>query len=287
MTIVSPASDYAMKPSFHAPRSQSALKTRALKMRKVDGSLTHVQALELASTQAGYSNWTHARRVLPEFMKPVVLICPWSDDETQESGFESISYPLPWSAEEIVQLKLQSIRVSAFSLGSDSANELRSDNVAANQFMARYWLDQALRELMFMEATSLVPRFFTVKAYPHKRQQWQGNTFYEAITPPGNDHSTLWQDPETKRYLIVDEPYANILEMREGERATWCEQHGFRQMRSSWGGTYLAPRTAMTMFTSVNRGVDLEAIEKKLQMLPDDFNADDWKGKTLMSPIYI
>lgn len=273
-----------MKPSIHAPRSQSALKTHASKLRKADASLTQVRALELASTQAGYSNWTHARRVLPEFMKPVVLITPWSDKETQESGFESISYPLPWSAAEIVQLKLKSIRASAFSLGPESANELRSDVLASNQYKARYWLDQALRELMFMEATGLVPRYFTVRAYPHKRQEWHGNTFYEAIKPPGNDHSTLWQDPATRRYLIVDEPYVDALALSEVERTAWCEQNGFRQMKSSWSGTYRPPRTAMTMFTSVSRGVDLDAIEKKLKMLPDDFSADDWKGKSVLIP---
>lgn len=276
-----------MKPSFHSPRSQSALKTRASILRKVDASLTQVQALEVASNQAGYSNWTHARRVLPEFMKPVVLITPWADNETQESGFESISYPLPWSAAEIVQFKLKSIRASAFSRGPDSANELRSNAVASNQYMARYWLDQALRELMFMEATGLVPRPHTVRAYPHKRQQWQGNTFYEAIAIPGHDHSTLWQDPETKRYLIVDEPYVDVVPIREGDRATWCEQHGFRQMRSSWNGTYRAPISAMFMFTSSSKGVDLDAIETKLQGLPDDFSADDWKGKTLLIPFGI
>jgi hypothetical protein len=135
-------------------------------------------------------------------------------------------------------------------------------------------LIRALRELMFMEATGLVPGISPLEPIRISDKSGTG-TLSTRRSSHWNDHSTLWQDPATRRYLIVDEPYVDALALSEVERTAWCEQNGFRQMKSSWSGTYRPPRTAMTMFTSVSRGVDLDAIEKKLKMLPDDFSADD------------
>ncbi len=103
------------------------------------------------------------------------------------------------------------------------------------------------------------------------------------IDIPGRDHGSLWEDPISKRFLLLDQPYlggADKPHPREAERQSWCERYGYLQLRSSWGGTYLPPESTLIMFTKADKGLDLQAIETALAKLPDDFNAESWQGQS-------
>jgi hypothetical protein len=267
-----------MRPTFDTPRSVAGIKSRASEMRKKDPSCKSIQALEQVSKQAGFSNWTHAQRALPKSMKQVILTAHWYDENARAKGSETISYPLPWTAIQIVEMNLKVGHASCLNLGTVDANDLCLTG-ASNQEMARYWLVRALRELMFMEATGFVRRSNTVRAWPHHIQTWSGGRFFEADRIPATDHCSTWQDPKTKAYLILDEPYLNGLPHRnEQMRQEWCERVGYRKLQSAWGGTWMPGRTTMFMICHGDKGIDLNAIEEQLGRMPDDFSLDDWKG---------
>jgi hypothetical protein len=172
-----------MRPTFDTPRSVAGIKSRASELRKIDPSFKSIQALEHVSKQAGFSNWTHAQRVLPKSMKQVILTADWYDENARVRGSETITYPLPWTATQIVEMNLKMGHASCLELGSVAANDLCLTG-ASNQEMARYWLVRALRELMFMEATGFAPRRSTANAWPHHIQTWSGGRFFEADRIP-------------------------------------------------------------------------------------------------------
>lgn len=80
-----------MRTSFFTPRSISALKSAASKLRKASPQLTQTEALNLAAENAGFANFTHAQRTLPEVMKALTLRCRWREDSAK--GTEVLKYP--------------------------------------------------------------------------------------------------------------------------------------------------------------------------------------------------
>lgn len=271
-----------MRFSFSTPRSISALKSSAEKLRKSSSTpLTQTEALNEAARQSGFANYTHAQRTLPEKMRALTLSSRWREGTSK--GEEQLKYPIPWTAAEIVAMRLKAGRIAGFAALDD---ELYCTAIASNSDMARYWLVQALRELMVMEATGLRPDF-VVNHLPRKRHEYRGATDFASISPPGADHLSAWYDPATKSALIMDEPYLAKGEphKRAEDRAKWCRLYGFREIASAWGGTYLPPKSRLFLLTKNDGSIDLAEIESKLAALPDDFgsSAGDWKGKALSS----
>ncbi|WP_312196697.1 hypothetical protein [Pseudomonas luteola] len=174
-----------MRPSFHSPRTQAAIKVRADQLRKTDSAIRHLDALNKVALEAGFQNWAHAKRSLPVKLPLLTLRCNWYNRQARLSCQEIIKYPIRLTATQLVAMKLQGGRVSNF-LCTDSEdavegisdNDLMSRSYADDQYQARYWLDQALRELLFMEVTGLRPRRHSKKAYPLQRGEWLGTTYY-------------------------------------------------------------------------------------------------------------
>ncbi|MGI0646847.1 hypothetical protein ACRCPS_17680 [Pseudomonas aeruginosa] len=266
---------------FSTPRSISALKSAASKLRKASEGLKQTDALNQAAVAAGFANYTHAQRILPEVMPALTLVCAWREGAAR--GIEQLKYPMPWSAAEIAGMKLKAGRIASF---VDFEGELDCNTPATSQESARYWLVQALRELMVMEATGLRPVRVSGKV-PFTREVWSGIRYNEPSTPPGEDHLSAWQDPVTRDVLLMDEPYLDkgLPHPRAADRAVWCKKYGYEELNSTWGGTYLPPRSNLFMLARKvrGRGIDLAAIEEKLSTLPDDFGStdEDWKGVSL------
>lgn len=270
-----------MRSSFSTPRSISALKAVASKLQKAAPQLTHTEALQLAAKKAGFANFQHAQRTLPEVMKALTLRCSWHDDSAK--GTELLKYPLPWTAESIVAMRLKAARIATFEVFDD---ELCCSEVASSRYMARYWLVQALRELMVIEVTGLKPDFLKNRL-PKVRQEFNGTKYYEPVQPPGADHLSAWYCPESKATLLMDEPYLGKDEIhsRSANRAEWCKRFDYLERASAWGGTYLPPKSRLFLFAKVNSAINLDAIESKLNTLPDDFGAleEDWRGSSVAS----
>ncbi|CAD0264223.1 conserved hypothetical protein [Pseudomonas veronii] len=265
-----------MRSTFATPRSISALKTIAARLRKDNSSLTQTEALDKSAQLAGFANYTHAQRNLPEVLRALALRCRWRDGERK--GVEVLKYPLPWSASDVTAMQLKAARVSIFEAFDEG---LYSSAIASSQSMARYWLVQAMRELIMMEATGLRPDFIK-NHLPRVRQEFSGYKYFEHAKPPGADHLSAWRDPNTGDSLLLDEPYLpkSELHSRAGEREGWCKRYGFEEQASSWSGTYLPPRTRLFLLAKANTSIDLSDIETKLSALPDDFGSsdEDWLG---------
>lgn len=272
-----------MRTTFASPRSISTLKSFADKLRKSSTTpITQVAALQAVARQFGYANYAHAQRSLPEKMRPLALRCRWREGSSE--GAEEISYPLPWTAAQIEAMQLKAGRIADFKT-LDGA--LRCSTTASDRYAARYWLVQALRELMVMDATGLRPSF-VANHLPKKRNEHRGVIDYERVSPPGSDHLSAWYDPAKKTALFMDEPYLARGEphSRATDRAAWCKRYGFREIASNWGGTYLPPESRLFMLAKSDGGIDLAEIEAKLASLPDDFGSSeaDWKGTSLETP---
>lgn len=265
-----------MRPTFSTPRSKSALKAAASKLRKQTPSLSQTEALNIAAASAGFANYTHAQRTLPEVMTALELRCRWR--EGQAGGVEVMKYPLPWAAMDVAAMKLKAARVATFEALQDV---LCCSNIASSRYMARYWLVQALRELMLMEVTGLRPDYIG-KRLPKSRQEFSGIRYSEPVSPPGSDHLSAWFSPDTNATLLLDEPYLDRGKPhdRADERAQWCKRFGYQELASAWGGTYLPPKTRLFLLAKPGAGIDLAEIEAKLNLLPDDFGSadDDWRG---------
>lgn len=267
-----------MRTTFFTPRSTSALKAAASKLQKDTPSLTRTQALDRAAVIAGFANYAHAQRNLPEVMRALTLRCRWRDGPAK--GTEVLKYPLPWSADEVAAMRLKAGRIASFSPFDDG---LFCSDIAATRYMARYWIVQALRELLVMQVTGFKPDY-TKNHLPRVRRESIEKTYYERVLPPGADHLSAWYDPSTKASLLMDEPYLGKDEVHShaAARAEWCKRFGFQELPSAWGGTYLPPKSRLFLITKSGAGIDLAEIESKLNTLPDDFGAsdDDWRGSS-------
>jgi hypothetical protein len=265
-----------MRYDFATPRSISALKAAASKLRKASPALTQTAALNKAAESYGFANYQHAQRILPDVLPALTLRCRWYDETG--SGTEALKYPMCWTAEQVVAMRLKGARIAAFEAFDGG---LFHSITASSRYMARYWLVQALRELMVMEATGLRPDLVKNRL-PKVRQEFSGIRYYEGVQPPGADHLSAWYDPLTNATLLMDEPYLEKDEAhsRVADRMVWCERFNFVERASSWGGTHLPPRTRLFLFAKPDSGIDLAAIETTLNTLPDDFGSadEDWQG---------
>ncbi|EKQ62525.1 MULTISPECIES: hypothetical protein [Xanthomonas] len=102
---------------------------------------------------------------------------------------------------------------------------------------------------------------------------------------PGQDHISVWFDPATKRYLIVDEPYGERADREQESRERWCAYHGYSMVRPSWPGMY-APDigSRFYLFSSDEKGVPLGPIAAALNVLPPPVTATEWPGESKTFP---
>lgn len=266
-----------MTSSIQSPRTLNGVKHRASLLEKSEGC-TRTQALNLASQLAGLSNWNAARRVLPESMPVTCIEARWIDRANGQQGTETLTYPFPRHVGEMFAPRKAGPRLAMFSLvGPD---QLMTKEFSSSQAMARGWAVEALRALMFMEATGLKPVNRAGIAYPRKRQTYLGRTYYEAQLIPGQDHISVWYDPKSKGYVIADEPYVHDVDHRRAvERANWCQSNEYQMVKPDWRGMYNPDGGArIHLFTRTSSKIDLADLSQRLEQLPDDFGHEEWKG---------
>lgn len=272
-----------MRISFATPRSISAIKVKASKLRKATPSLTQSQALDLIAKDAGFSNYVHAKRQLPEVMHLFTLRCRWRDGK--DRGDEVLRYPLPWTPSEVLSMRLRGARIGWFEAYLDDG--LIYKDIVTSQQMARDWLVQALRELLVIEATGLRPDYVGNRV-PARQKEYAGTKYLENDAPPGSDHLTAWYDPVSKDTLLMDQPYMAkaAVHHRAADRADWCRRYNYREKTSNWGGTQLPPKSRLFLFAERGKSINLDSIEAMLMKLPDDFGSypEDWKGSSEALP---
>lgn len=253
---------------------------RLAKSLKTERGIQHVRALDDAAQAAGFQNFRHASKVLRTAPKPerlphgysIFLTACWKDREVGASGRETLAISLSalWG-ELITPLQLQNHR-ALMDFRSEGPDHLAHEHLLRTQSEARRAVCAAARALHFMDATKLRPSKSHSRAFPGGRSS-------NAI--PGRDHYSVWYDPETKRYLFVDEPYEKAVESRVQEREAWAKQHGFAIVKPEWVGMY-APDVGSRLYLVADetKGIPLQPIAAALAKLPAPIVEDGWDGES-------
>ncbi|MDO7931077.1 hypothetical protein Q6A26_19030 [Xanthomonas euvesicatoria pv. eucalypti] len=268
----------------------SHIKRQAKSIKKRQG-ITHIQALDVAAIESGFQNFRHAQNQAGPPVNahafPVTLFGPWRDKDGLR-GLETltISLPKPWQ-EAIPRNRLAHSRYTHyFDVGSEP-NMLASKRIHDSQDRARVVVCGAARTLLFAAATGLRESSGHSRAYPRERGHWWGNSNPERNHRhiPGQDHISVWFDPATKRYLIVDEPYGERADREQENRDRWCAYHGYSMVRPSWPGMY-APDigSRFYLFSSDEKGIPLGPIVAALNALPPPVIATEWSGESKTFP---
>lgn len=226
------------------PSTLGGIKQLAKKIRR-ERNISHSEALELASRQAGYENLVHAKRRLPVHGAPtsfpVYLTVHWQD-WPERNGEATSSPPCYRAGRETLRVDLarplcqvvtkhrvsRARGLSGFRM--EYADHLEHLTNIQGQDRARDVLVSAARSLHFMEATGLQP--VSTNRYA---------SLQSTMTHlPGNDHLSHWFDPATAVYVCLDEPYRPAVMGLIPGRQRWLEQTGLQMVTPEWEGIYNA-----------------------------------------------
>jgi len=252
--------------------SIQGIKRRAKEIGKAKG-LPHHQALLLASKEATFENYPHARRVLtgesgnaaPKHR--LFLTCYWRDRETYAAGRETIEVRLATPPLEICS-RLEMRRVRGLSAMRPVApDHFVADQVSQSQDFARDTLSKCVRSLLFMQATGLRPCDF-------KTAQRAKKDLDEKL--PRKDHATDWVHPATGQFVLVDEPYLDP--MVDGDRAAWAARNKWHLRAARWPGMYNPPWCALFVATSATAGFDIDFLMRQIDALPTPVTPENWPG---------
>lgn len=261
---------------------------RLAKSLKVERGIQHVRALDEAAKAAGFQNFRHASNVLRSGAKQerpggghhLFLTAYWKEREGTRSGRETLSIWLSalWS-ELITPLQFRNHR-GLRHFRAEGPDHLARERTNYSQSEARRAVCAAVRAFHFMEATRLRPSKSHSRIFPGGRS---------ITTVPGCDHESLWYDGETKRYLLVDEPYEKSIEYRVEEREVWAREKGFVIVKPQWLGMYVPDQgSRLYLIADAKKGIPLQPIAAALDKLPPPFIEADWNGESAaMLPLFV
>lgn len=257
-----------MSQTYTPPSTILGISRLAKSIRQQRG-IKHTQALEAAARVAGFQSFKHAKRALSasataDTLVPLFLTVFWHDrDATPFSGRCTALVHLPQRTVEL----LPSLKVRGYSmLGGfqlESADHLRALLDAGSAEQARKRVTDAIRQLVFTDATGLRP---ARKAADARRMSFLQNL-------PGNDHLTLWIDPLTGDGVGLDEPYQSRLASRVNDREEWLAIHGLTSVAPDWDGLYAPGRTVPYLVSS-----NEELLQRTVSAVENlgDLPAIDW-----------
>lgn len=241
-----------MKTANIQPSSLDGLKTLAKKLKQ-ERSIRHTEALEVASRQAGYQSFVHARRSLATAVGgasgtnySVFLTAHWYEHRSGTLNSSEINTnalggpPRRRAGRELLQVNLtrslpsivakhrvgKARGLGAFVMEYDDHLEMHS--LADSQQKAREFLLLAERALRFMDVTGLQP----VSLQVHRQRLGSLDNL------PGHDHMSDWFDPISGAVAMLDEPYPEALIGRARERVIRLADIGFSEIALTWEGLH-------------------------------------------------
>ena len=262
------------------PSTVDGIKQLAKKIRR-ERNITHTQALEDASRQAGYENFVHAKRQLVEAGAPcnfpVYLSVHWRapterngepESEGLRAGREILRLDLNRPLPDVVAKHRVSSGRGLYKFRMEYKDHLEHLTNVQGQGGARKVLITAARSLRFMEATGLQP--VSTKKY------------HDLMRPleeiPGRDHQSQWFDPATEGYVLLDEPYAAALKNRSAERQRWLERTGLQMVVPEWEGIYY-PGECLPHLLGPD-GTLLQRVAEALSKLQPVMEPETWPHET-------
>jgi len=224
------------------PLTVNGIRQLAKKISR-EHKITHTDALNIASRQAGYENFVHAKRQLPAANEargfPVYISVHWFIRRPRQGdpmpnvlrhGRELLCVHLSRPLVEIVPKHRVGRARGLRGFRMEYVDHLEHRTNLDSQEAARDRLLMAARSLRFMEATGLQP--VSTKKYDAISRQ--------LTEIPGRDHDSDWFDPESGSYVCLDEPYAAAVEGMEAKRFHWLERNGLEMVVPQWEGIYYA-----------------------------------------------
>lgn len=261
---------------------------RLAKSIKVERGIQHILALDTAAQSAGFQNFKHARNVLKDDSSHqrasaghrVFLTVYWRDKESASNGRETLTLWLDTQWSDLITPAQLQIHRALLHFQPEGPDHLARHDLAQSQSQARRAICAAARTLQFMDATKLRPSKGHSRALPGGRS---------SNVVPGCDHYSIWFDPDTKRYLFVDEPYEPKAERYAAERAAWALRHGFTIVKPSWLGMYNPDGgSRLYLIADSQKGVPLASVVSALDQLSPPIVEDTWDGESSPSlPIFV
>jgi len=229
------------------PSTVDGIKQLAKKIKR-ERNISHRDALDLASHQAGFQNFVHARHQLvvgqPAVLLaaadglrvfPVFLSAHWYASHRahpkieRRAGRELLQINLSRPLSEVVAKHRVSSGRGLRGFRMEYADHLEHLTNLSSVEEARTTLVGAARSLRFMEATGLQPAT--------TMQQ------HAAMRPlddlPGKDHPSRWFDPVSGSWVWLDEPYKQKIMHHQEERQAWLAKRGLNMLVPSWEGLYV------------------------------------------------
>lgn len=261
---------------------------RLAKQIKAERSIPLHEAQDIAAQRAGYENLRHAQNALdgaglaaaPKPSHRTFITAYWKDRKSGAKGRETLAIMLscPWAnLVKPVQLKLHR---SLDDFRGEGSDHLARTDLLDGQSAARRAVCGAARGLLFMDATKLRPSKGHSRAYP-------GGSSMNSI--PGRDHESVWYDPVTKGYVLVDEPYDASAQSKASERMAWAQRHDYDLVKPAWPGMY-APDLGSRIYLASPRaaGVPLADLVAALDSLPEPPMETSWTGESApFAPVFI
>lgn len=262
------------------PSTVDGIKQLAKKIAR-EHSISHTLALEVASRQAGYENFVHAKRQLQAGAKQnryaVFLSIHWHAPRVLKgeprptgprAGREILRVDLARALPDIVAKHRVSHGRGLHGFRMEYEDHLEHQTNVEGQSTARGLLLKAARSLRFMEATGLQP--VSTKKYDEISLQ--------LTKMPGKDHASDWFDPATEGYVCLDEPYAAAIKRRLSEREGWLESNGLKMICPAWEGIYYAGECTPHLISADS--VLLERVARALAQVQAVAEPEAWPHET-------
>jgi hypothetical protein len=254
------------------PSNLVGIKRLARQIRNAEGIPLN-QALHRAARAASFENFGQARRALRDAAcgagqgQQLFLTAYWVDSKSYEMGRETLEIHLSRPLARLCTKAEMKLIRALCNMRLASPDHLVKDMVCPSQVFARGQICEVVRKLRFMEATGLRPCTY---------KQAQAATKNLDCDLPEQDHISEWHDPESGRFILIDEPYSRAVV--SAERAEWAARNNWHLRSSSWPGMYLPYRCAFFVASGASGTSDFEALMQKIDAIPAPVTAENWKG---------
>jgi len=204
--------------SSRTPPSPRRLKQEVKQMRRLDPDLSQNKALDLAAQARGWASFKSLERDWSTDRADrrgvvITLSASWIDPKDRQGyrGHLHAQVPLsePWENFVPLTVRRYTPTLGKFLIVRKDRTRLSNPEPYASFESCAHNLRKAAHRLMFMDVARVWPGRLTgaKKAFrgdPHQ--------MFSSMSYPNQDHETLWCDPATQMYFLLNEPYQVDLE---------------------------------------------------------------------------
>lgn len=243
------------------PKTEASLKRLAKTISRKEG-IPHMAALDIAARRAGAEDFKAFRAALPD-PRRITVTTSWLEMENRtvvSCGHSTASFRLPLPFRET--FPKSGDWKSCRTMGGHVRDGFFRETAGCRR-QAFEWTMRTCRAIQFMAATGLrAARWPSSGPWPKFGGKSTGGSFDRIA---GADHDIFFRDPETKRLLMINEPYLDPAAMAE-EREGWDRAALFDIRPMTWGGLYCAGAPIHSEMVSLRgHGVEIDEVEARLK----------------------